>query len=328
MEIYIDKAFLDNFWVKYDSENDCHRNLRKFLTKAAFGKVFLDFAYSNKEEYLQALDKNVFLEELISVKSVIPDSSFKIHLLNSSFYENGSASKYFFIEDIDTQIVENNFGCIAINSNNLEKSSFLFSWFLLPVSKRRRIPDSWNFLIDFKHPCNSMVLTDNYLFDYNSEEMNKNLISFLKKLLPNNLSIPFHLTIIGKDTKKNIDIAAKKIEIETALKAVFNYEIYITIIPEPIHDRNIFTNYMWIYSGIGLSIFKIENEKLKIKNNSTFTFLPISYINQDFRPYFSSKKPTSSNFVISTRNELIDECKSNNRMLTASVGNKINRLLN
>ena len=85
---------------------------------------------------------------------------------------------------------------------------------------------------------------------------------------------------------------------------------------------------MWIYSGIGLSIFKIENEKLKIKNNSTFTFLPISYINQDFRPYFSSKKPTSSNFVISTRNELIDECKSNNRMLTASVGNKINRLLN
>jgi hypothetical protein len=327
MEIYIDKAFLDNFRAKYDAENDTHRNLRKFLSKANFGKVYLDFEYANKEEFMDALDNNSFLDELINVKSVMADSSFKVNWKTASFYESGSASKYFFVEDTDIQKIESDFGCMAFNSDNLEKASFLFSWFLSPISKKNRTPKNWNFLNDFKHPSNSMVLTDNYLFDYNDEEMNENLIPFLKNLMPNTLKIPFQLTIIGKDTKKNIDIKQKKIEIEKSLKKAFDYDINLTIIPVSVHDRNIFTNYMWIYSGIGLSIFKVESKNLRLKNNSTFTFLPISYINQDFKPYFSERKLSSISFVFSTRNELLDECKSNNRMETQSVGNKVNRLL-
>lgn len=327
MEIYIDKAFLDNFRAKYDAENDCHRNLRKFLSKANFGKVFLDFEYADKEEFMEALDNNSFLDELINVKSVVTDSSFKVNWKTASFYESGSASKYFFVEDTDIQKIERDFGCMAFNSDNLDKASFLFSWFLLPISKKNRTPENWNFLADFKHPSNSMVLTDNYLFDYNDEEMNENLIPFLKNLMPNTLMIPFQLTIIGRDPKKNIDITQKKIEIEKSLKKAFDYDINLTIIPVSVHDRNIFTNYLWIYSGIGLSIFKVENKNLRLKNNSTLTFLPISYINQDFKPYFSVQKPSSTSFVFSTRNELLDECKSNNRMETQSVGNKVNRLL-
>ncbi|MFN3488465.1 MAG: hypothetical protein ACK4YV_05000 [Emticicia sp.] len=327
MEIYIDKAFLDNFYAKYDAKNDTHRNLRKFLSKANFGKVFLDFEYSSKEEFIEALNKNSFLDELINVKSVMPDSSFKTHCTNSSFYEEGSASKYFFVDDLNIQQLEDNFGCIAINSQNLEKASFLFCLFLFPISKKQGNPSNWNFVTDFKHPFNAMVLTDNYLFDYNNQEMNENLVAFLKKILPDKLSIPFHLTIIGKDTKKNIDISQKKIEIEKALQLSFNYEINVTIIPEAIHDRNIFTNFLWINSGIGLSIFKVESRNLKLKNTSNFTFLPISYINQDFKPYFSSMKAVSSNAVLSTRNELLENCKHKNRIETASVGNKINRLL-
>jgi hypothetical protein len=327
MEIYIDKAFLDKFYAKYDAENDTHRNLRKFLSKANFGKVFLDFEYADKEEFMDALDNNSFLDELINVKSVVADSSFKVNWKTASFYESGSASKYFFVEDTDIQKIERDFGCMAFNSENLERASFLFSWFLLPISKKNRTPKNWNFLTDFKHPSNSMVLTDNYLFDYNDEEMNENLIPFLKNIMPNTLTIPFQLTIIGRDTKKNIDITQKKIEIEKSLKKAFDYDINLTIIPVSVHDRNVFTNYMWIYSGIGLSIFKVESKNLRLKNNSTFTFLPISYINQDFKPYFSERKLSSTSFVFSTRNELLDECKSNNRMETQSVGNKVNRLL-
>lgn len=328
MEIYIDRAFLDNFRAKYDAENDCHRNLRKFLKKANAGKVFLDFKYSNKEEFMEALDSNSFLEELINVKSVVTDSSFKVNCEIASFYESGSASKYFFVEDIDIQKIESDFGCLAFNSSSLEKASFLFSWFLLPISKKEKTPKNWNFLTYFKHPFNAMVLTDNYLFDYSNEEMYENLIPFLKNLMPNTLNLPFQLTIIGKDTKKTIDIKQKKLEIEKALERVFSYDINLSIIPEPVHDRNVFTNYMWIYSGIGLSIFKVEKGRyLNLKNNSTFTFLPISYINQDFKPYFSEQNLVSTGFVLSTRNQLLSECRANNQKETASVGDKINRLL-
>ena len=327
MEIYIDRAFLDNFYAKYDAENDTHRNLRKFLSKANMGKVYLDFEYSTINEFEKATAENPFLDELVNIKSVTPTSAFKEDCKSVDFYEIGSASKYFFTEDTDIQKIERDFGCMAFNSENLEKASFLFSWFLLPISKKNRTPKNWNFLTDFKHPSNSMVLTDNYLFDYNNEEMKENLIPFLKNLMPDTLSIPFQLTIIGQDTKKNIDITQKKIEIEKALRSSFGYDINLTIIPISVHDRNIFTNYMWIYSGIGLNIFKVENKNLRLKNNSTLTFLPISYINQDFKPYYSTQRLNSINFVFSTRNELLNECKSNNRIETSSVGNKKNRLL-
>ena len=327
MEIYIDKAFLDKFYAKYDAENDTHKNLRKFISKANMGKVFLDFDYSTREEYDKATTENPFLDELIDVKSYTITSTFKEDCRNVNFYETGSASKYFFVEGINNQEIEDNYGCVAISSNELEKVDFLLNWLILPISKKKNFPNNWDFLDRFKHPCNAMVLTDNYLFDYNAQEMKENLIPFLKKLLPKTLEIEFQLTIIGKDTKKTIDFKQKKVEIEKALEA-FNYPINLTIIPEAVHDRNIFTNYYWINSGVGFSIFKVEGGRLKLKNDSMFTFYPISYINTDFKAYFSESTKVVADSVLSCRNEILDNCKKmNQKDFLELAGNKRNRLL-
>ena len=109
MEIYIDKAFLDNFRAKYDAENDTHRNLRKFLSKANFGTVFLDFEYADRKEFMDALNNNSFLDELINVKSVVEDSSFKVNWKTIPFHNN-AMPKLFFIDNENLSI-DVDYGC-------------------------------------------------------------------------------------------------------------------------------------------------------------------------------------------------------------------------
>ncbi len=326
MEIYIDKAFLDSFFSKYNPENDCHRNLRKLLKDASMGKVYLSFDYADKDEFIEAIESNTLLDELINTKSVVTDSSFTTKYQFADFYERGSASKYFFVEEMDIAIIEQDFGCMAFNMRTLEKAAFLFSWLEMPINKKKNHPQDWSFITKFKHPMNALVITDNYLFDYSNEEMNQNLVPLLLNIMPVQLKIPFHLTIIGKDAKKAIDIDKKKQQIEEILNNVFNYPILLTIIPLSFHDRHIFTNYLWVRSGIGFSIFRIDKGKLKLKNDSILTILPISYMGTNFTSYSLSEQ-FSGGFTLPMRNAQLKECKRCNDIESMSVGDKINRLL-
>ncbi|RLD79805.1 MAG: hypothetical protein DRJ10_08295, partial [Bacteroidetes bacterium] len=63
------------------------------------------------------------------------------------------------------------------------------------------------------------------------------------------------------------------------LKELFDYEIELTILrasKTKLHDRNIITNYAWINSGYGFSLFNNN----QIKQDTHLSFYPITYLQQ------------------------------------------------
>jgi hypothetical protein len=323
MEIYIDKLFIDRFWSIYDSENDTHRNLRKLLKSGGRKKIYFDFDFSSKEAFELAVAENPLLEEITNLGSVMLNHNYKLSYKDIDFQEKGSCSKYFFTEDAALENAENDYGWIVSSTKDLEKLSFLFTNQFVPLNKTKSLPKDWDFIKDFKHPFNSMVITDNYLWERDIYEIERNLIKFLKNIVPRNLKIAFHLTLIGQNTL-GIDMSQRKIDLEELLKDHFQAGLKLSIIPEKVHDRNVFTNYFWINSGSGFSIF-YSNKKLK--HNSVFMFFPITYQSTDLKQYINPDAKKTGNGVLSIRNALIEECKKINRKETASVGDKNNRLL-
>ena len=290
MEIYIDKAFLDNFRAKYDAENDCHRNLRKFLSKANFGKVFLDFEYSNKEEFIDALDNNNFLDELINVKSVVADSSFKVNWKNIQFHNNG-IPKLFFIDN-ENLTIDVDYGCFYTSSYTLDKCEWLFE------IEDFRIDESmtdWSVLKKIKHPCNALILTDNYMFtnDTNYE----NLLSVLKNLMPKELkyNFGFHITLIGNNFDDKIILGQITKDILQELMFLFKYKISLSIVRKKHHARTIFTNYYRISGERGFFLFK-NNQLIDAKFNTTIECKSIT----NFGKHSST---------LETRNQELNYCK-------------------
>lgn len=326
MEIYIDKAFLDNFYAKYDAENDTHRNLRKFLSKANMGKVFLDFDYSTKEEFEKATTENPFLDELVNIKSVTPTSAFREDCRSVDFYEIGSASKYFFTENTDYQIVEDNFGCIYISSSNIEKAEFLFLFDEFSFKIKDKKYADWSFIEQFKHPFNAMVITDNYLLK-DSNLIAENVFGLLKRFLPQKLKTEFHLTIIGKDLPNNA-MQQRYDMINRFLESTFSYKINLSIIRNDYHDRCIITNYALLQSGNSLTYFERQN----IKHNTTLSFKPITLFKSNPNPY-SKIEVKIENSVLETWKNCLSVCSKLNKDTQniysdiKVVGNKINRLL-
>ena len=293
MEIYIDKAFLDNFRAKYDAENDTHRNLRKFLSKANFGTVFLDFEYADRKEFMDALNNNSFLDELINVKSVVADSSFKVNWKTIPFHNN-AMPKLFFIDNENLSI-DVDYGCFYTSSDTLEKCEWLFE------TEDFRIDDTmtdWSVLKKINHPCNALVLTDDYMFtnDTNYE----NLLSVLKNLMPKNLKYDFHfhLTLIGynKDDKINLGQITK--EILQELMFFFKYRISLSIVREKHHPRTIFTNYYRISGERGFFIFK-DNQIIETKRTKLNTTIECKAITN-----FGKHSST-----LETRNQELGYCK-------------------
>jgi hypothetical protein len=113
-----------------------------------------------------------------------------------------------------------------------------------------------------------MLVSDEYLCkDKNPQD---NIYVALEHLLPKNLEIDFHLTIFTGDLSQFDAIEAK-------LKELRNYSIFLTIIQvtkaNPIHDRNIITNYFWINSGHGFHLF--QKGKVISDRNTQLSFYSI-----------------------------------------------------
>jgi hypothetical protein len=324
MEIFLDKKFLNLFLENYNEKNELHRNLRRFFSSAEMGIVFINIDLSSKDQFIDDLKRNLFFEEIISVKSVTPDLNFKSRCLKVDFYDKGSASKYLFVEDVDIELLQNKYGVMAFNFETINKASWLFTITTIPIDKRENSPSNWTFISKFRHPFNSLVLTDSYLYDYRSSEMELNLFQLLKGLLPAKLDVKFHLSIVGFNTQKNIDLNIKLNELQVFLKNEFKYEISIRLIADNVHDRNLLTNYLWISSGIGFSIF---NSNKTLKNDSMFTIVPITLHTNKYMS-FEQEEMVSNTFYKSYKN-IVAKCKHfNNRANLRTVGVQENRILN
>ncbi|RDB04127.1 hypothetical protein [Runella aurantiaca] len=302
MEIYIDSAFMERFAEQ--TSHPLHDELRLFLKKPQTGQKILNF--KSQEAFEKAALENPLLEMLLESSVPILNPNFQQEMQEETFYENGD-SKLFFNEDGQNDQWEADFGCIFINSQQLHKVHFLFNWHLIPFTKSRPRFNSWSFMVQLKHPCNSLVITDNYLFAkedllQNHRQLDENLLSLLAELLPSALKIPFHLTIIGSPIDKRgtyqnylkSNITKLHNYILEKLAHRFTYPIHLNILIAPFHDRNILTNYAWISSGNSFTYF--ENRRLH--SNTNLTFQPVTQLNSTYNPFYHTSEQTEKSVSV------------------------------
>ena len=352
MEIYLEKAFIDGFFTNFDANDETHTKLRKFLKKASSGQLIMDIA--TVEDYERAAAENPLLEMLLESKIPTLKPALAAECENQIFYEKGGVSKVLFVESaLKAENIETRFGCIAISGKTIHKAAFLFNSFLIPFNKPRPKFDSWAFMEQFRHPFNALLVTDNYLFSKKTlseieKQLDENLLVLLENLLPRNLKIDFHLTIIGspipnlkkdKETKMpDIQLFLKnnsekiRTYISNKLTKKFDYPIKLTILIAPFHDRNILTNYAWINSGNSFTYF--ENRRLHL--NTNLNFQPLTYLNDGYNPYFHNEPTTETQLPVQEAWESIRQtckCLNNtsldeNEKVKYKCGDGINRLLN
>lgn len=186
---------------------------------------------------------------------------------------------YFLSDASKGRELEEDYGMLFISNETVyDYAKLLFDQSTIPIEKNGSLYNNWQFLEKFSHPCNAMIIADNYLLK-NDNDFRFNLIELLDILLPKKLNkVSFQLTIITGDGRSYIDVKNRYDFIQSELdKLNREYAIELRIIgkSEGNHDRNLITNYLHIYSGFGFVLFRangnVRNAQNKVLANTVLS---------------------------------------------------------
>ena len=174
-------------------------------------------------------------------------------------------------------------GILAITPDNLPRRKDLFKGQSFSVDKGVNYERTYlSFRDKLKHFCNSMIIIDPYILS-KPKLLQENLIPLLKSILPENLKIPFHLSIFSKIAdNKPIDEMYSQIE-EELKKIRQNLDIELSIhkiigTDNEFHSRHIITNNALIDSEDGFNLFNYIKESTK---NATITKVYPRFLGDD-----------------------------------------------
>lgn len=240
-------------------------------TKFEYWNKYLQFFMNNcslildrKEDYQKLVTEKNELFLILNKRSDGGNINIKFDEIKSVINQNDRVDNVFFLINTDMcKKLEEDYGLFFISNDTLEdKANILFDQTTISIEKNGRIYSDWSFIEKFAHPCNAMIIADNYILK-NDKDVESNLITLLDKLLPKKLNkIDFQLTIITGDGKSSIDIENRYKLIKSELIKIGRpYKIELKIIgkSENNHDRNLITNYLHIYSGFGFILFRKKN---------------------------------------------------------------------
>lgn len=259
-----------------------------------------------------------------------------------------------FLLDIEKELcqeLERKYGFWFYNVEHIfAKAEFILSSALYNVTKNTsasfRLSD-WGDLRNFQHPCNAMVIVDNYIFSPNyrqniQDNICNNILPLLEILLPKKLNSDFDLTFIIEE-KKDTDIDLNLIYTFLAsqlpnLGKDYNFNTSIICLKEirydsnnpnnsdyttyqdlKNHDRNIFTNYFWLHSGHSFTYFDNQGDTAKETNLTLHSIFGGFYSND-----------AGDNAVFDAVRLHLEKCKNICNAQTNTNyyrGNKQNRLL-
>lgn len=307
MKIFLDYAFLENFFLS-ENQSENYFYLKRILSdvKNRF-ELIVDF---DLEEAYQNPEKRAIVRQ-ITAKQPLTNGEFIEQAQAKAFHETGEP-KLFFIDSLPLPITER-FGCFVTNSKEIDKISVLFHTEDFRIDRNSF---DWSMLKRVKHPCNSIIITDNYLLQNDLTE--ENTLSLLISLMPDSLEsdFPFHLTIIGYSSKDFKEVAKQHASILAKLQAKFSYKINLSIIRADYHGRYIFTNYYRIQSEKGFGLF----QRGRIRPNDETSI--------DCKPVTQYGIHTN---VLEILNQELKKCQSicrTERLPNMIAGNRENRLLN
>ena len=204
--------------------------------------------------------------------------------------------------------IEEKFGVIVLNVSSINNRRFIFKGDGFSLDKKTRYGLRYlTFKEKLSYPCNSMIIIDPYLLidrETDAENGNvkypgieNNLESLLDAMLPSQLSVDFHLTIISclkiqdeiKKVYEKVKKCIKRIRKELPLKLnlVYTSKGYSNRI-ESFHSRHVLSNTFAIDSEDGLDLF--NNLGYLTKNNPSVSIVfprVFGDTRQDMTKYFN-----------------------------------------
>lgn len=309
MELVITKEFLNDFFISFDESNKYHVDLKEFLTTKIKGVTIIT-DLQDVTEWEQASEENPLWLYLLDIPMMTPEfiPTIETDIATPSFYSTYTHPYKLFLTSKDKNTCENlckDYGFEYLSIENLEeKWQTYYSQrddYNLPIDSISSPRfDNWAKLLDFKHPINSIVIIDKYLFCEFKQDGTKqfshgdNLLAILRSLLSNNSNkLDFQLLIVTDSRNINIDDGLQPSSRDRRMNYIRNklgdfirtefplLRFDITVVnydkrvhtTESEHDRGVYTNYFYFEIGTGLNILDCSG---RLINRSKISFyLPL-----------------------------------------------------
>ncbi|MDR1556547.1 MAG: hypothetical protein LBS88_05890 [Tannerellaceae bacterium] len=241
-------------------------------------RIFID---ASREKFYDLIKTNKFFTTLLKqFQSNDIDIRFyrleEMETRQDDFFNEVDPHALFFIENTEKcRKLAEEYGMIFVSNeirNDFAECIFGYETDYVSISKKENKLRSWDFISRYKHPCNALIISDNYILSDN-KKMKNNLLKLIDKLLPGKLERDFQLIILTGNARENLHIESCYSFLSEQINRLRDYHIELKIVAKSIdnHDRNILTNYLWISSGYGFSIFKGQH----INANTHFSINPI-----------------------------------------------------
>ncbi len=312
------------------SENDANELGILYKVLRDYSNVVIDI---NEDEFLDEIKNNAFYKAFIKREAsefiTLPDF---FNNLEEENLENFPTDVFLVDKPIEfTSGIRANKGILVLNSGELDIINKMHQPLTCKFSKGSKGKFSaWTELFDSKdmHPINSAVIIDNYLFNDYQVYRSDNLLKILTSLIPRDLSIPFHLTLLYE----NNEVKYKQERVVNIIKDLKGFivrelgiDIEIGIIAfigeQQFHHRAILTNNYFISSDRGFNIFIGDH----IKNDS---FVRINWVYDSVCTELGEiLKKIHSDYLEEVK-KVIAKCMRIESNLIFAAGHLENRLLN
>lgn len=193
----------------------------------------------------------------------------------------------------EAEAIQSAYGVIVQSGESIN-DNILTGSFKRKLLKDEKIAEGtslgWKTLLKFNFPpSNSILISDNYLLQTTERiganyiaSGKRNILWMLDVLLPDKLSIPYHVTIISEDNNQT-EAWRNRIagELNAEINNLRNYDINVEVVfikSELLHERILLMNYVNSSCEHGFYVFKAKDGKTvhvvnKIQINSYFSSL-------------------------------------------------------
>lgn len=298
-EVYFDEKFIDAVDNELENEDIHFQDFLKFCRKFHGGEVEI-FTNIPLEEIAFKRKKSRVWDNIVASGTLnatsLPDLNEQV--TSESFYSESTGYKFFFLERDDVNELKRSFGHLYFNLATLLTNWKYFSGerddLCLPITNDPACNprfDNWNYLRNFPHPINSIIICDRYILQ-NKISFRNNLFEIIKQLgCRNLLKAEVEIIIISELTNKSQDndIDDYGNFIKDQLKTFYGIKkLKLNLIKLAVddsnrgkfyreHGRSLITNYWYLNPQNSFNFFKYDrsNDKLNltVEDNIDFRFV-------------------------------------------------------
>ena len=280
MELYIEKDFIDNFFIDYDEFHIIHKIVGSIFKEYHNLTVLMNVTIENVEDLVNLKKENGFIAYLCNNNQPpIPVDSIKDDLFSKSKFEQ---TIVFMDEKKDWFLEAENKGVLCFSFDNFkEKINEIINNLHFNIDLSEKFY-GWEVLKNFKSiRFNSISISDNYILsDKTQQKMDENVFPLLKNVFfdkENKIKISFFTKELNPISKNDKHIKEKAKKRYNKLNSAFaNFDTTFSIILTDLssgfdfHDRIIMTNFSILESGKGFNLIPFKKSNSQIISRTIF----------------------------------------------------------